>query len=156
MGSVPPTFVKDSIIPSVVMHKAELIIRVPHNSVTLYRNALASKVEYSYFPGTDLYEAGYGYIRVIASDYNDPQPALIEEDGVLYHVTKKATLDTPGTVAAPSNITKAFNFDLAKSIYVPTSGLSNYKAAFSKQIKAGTVKVSTTNKIDDILFSMLP
>ena len=280
LGSTPPTFGEDSSVSAVVIHKAEMIIYVPHNSVTLYRNALASKVEYSYSPGSDLYEAGYKYMRVIAIDYNDPQPALIEEDGVLYHVTKKATVDTPGTVsllgiqaysslsrvsnislsgsvtynglaytltkleqtsfcghryqsiivpnsvkylgkwvfdydleklilsnnikdiptsflaqgeggncnlkyialpkdlttigknaftackdlanitfrsvAAPANITVAFNYDLVKNIYVPASGLSNYKAAFSKQIKAGTVKVLATNKIDDILFSMLP
>jgi hypothetical protein len=98
LGKTPPAFGDGGKTPVIYESRAELIIYVPGSSVTEYRNALVSKIVYEYYPGSDLYEKGFDYYRVVAAEYNDPQPAMLEENGLLYQVTKKATASTPGTV----------------------------------------------------------
>ncbi|MDF2942510.1 MAG: hypothetical protein K0S01_1368 [Herbinix sp.] len=279
LGITPPSMGDGSDTPTILEAKAELIIYAPDQSVDLYRKAMVSKVEYGYFPGSDLYGKGYEYYRIVGSTYNDPQPAMIEDNGVLYQVTKKATATTPGTVTllgiqvystlgddtrislsssvtyygldysvtrlgqnslrghnfkaitvpnsvkyldknvfdysienlilsdniteisdtlfakgqsnynlkyialpkklktmganafkyctslttvtfrtttVPTNVVKALSMNKNKKISVPAAGLSKYKTAFSKQIKAGTIKVSSMSDIENILFSMIP
>ena len=280
LGKTPPVLGYDPKVPIINLDKAELIIYVPVGSLNLYRNALASRVEIYYYPGEDLYEKSFNYIRVIETNYNDAQPAMIEENGVLYHVTKKATQTTDGKLTllgiqsystlanddiinlsgsvtyngleysltrlgvcsfrgngtksitvpnsvkylddsvfdfslvnlvlsdnikeisdrvfedgddyhrnfkyialpkelrtigenafiscknlttvtfrsetVPVNSTKALRGSKISSINVPSTGLSKFKVAFAKQIKAGKIKISTISEIEETLFSMLP